>query len=72
MKTLLYSFILSSLLFFDKIDANTDLIREAVANPSRKEENKKRDVYRNPYETLKFFELDRSKRVLEIIPGRGW
>ena len=37
-----------------------------------KEENKKRDVYRNPYETLNFFGLDRSKKVLEIIPGRGW
>ena len=58
MKTLLYSFILSSLLFFDKIDANTDLIKEAVANPYRKEENKKRDVYRNPYETLNFFGLE--------------
>ena len=46
MKTLLYSFILSTLLFFNKIDANTDLIKEAVANPYRKEENKKRDLYR--------------------------
>ena len=66
MKTLLYSFILSTLLFFNKSDANTDLIREAVDNPHRKEENKERDVYRNPYETLNFFELDRSKKVLEI------
>ena len=72
MKTLLYSLILTTLLFFNKIDANTDLIREAVDNPHRKEENKERDVYRNPYETLNFFELDRSKKVLEIIPGRGW
>ena len=72
MKTLLYSLILTIFLFFDKIEANTDLIREAVDNPHRKEENKKRDVYRNPYETLKFFELDRSKKILEIVPGRGW
>ena len=72
MKALLYSLILTTLLFFNKIDANTDLIREAVENPHRKEENKKRDVYRNPYETLNFFGLDRSKKVLEIIPGRGW
>ena len=46
MKTLLYSLILTTLLFFNKIDANTDLIREAVENPHRKEENKKRDVHR--------------------------
>ena len=58
--------------FFNKIDANTDLIKKAVENPHRKEINQDRDVYRNPYETLKFFGLDKSKKVLEIIPGRGW
>ncbi len=72
MKALLYSLIFTTLLFFNKIDANNDLLREAVENPNRKEENKQRDVYRNPYETLNFFGLDRSKKVLEIIPGRGW
>ena len=38
MKALLYSLILTTLLFFNKIEANTDLIREAVENPHRKEE----------------------------------
>ena len=72
MKILLYSLTLTFFLFFYKIDANTNLIKEAVENPHRKEKNIKRDVYRNPYETLNFFELDKSKKVLEIIPGRGW
>ena len=71
MKALQYSLILTTLLFFNKIEANTDLIREAVDNPHRKEENKERDVYRNPYETLNFFELDRSKKVLEITENEG-
>ena len=72
MKTLLYFFILTFFFFFNKIDANTELIKEAVENPYRKEVNQQRDVYRNPYETLNFFGLDKSKKVLEIVPGRGW
>ena len=72
MKTLLYSCVLIFLFFSNKIDADSDLIKEAIENPFRKEINQKRDVYRNPYETLNFFELDKSKKVLEIIPGRGW
>ena len=44
MKVLLYSLILTILLFFNKIDANSDLIKEAVGNPHRKEENKKREL----------------------------
>ena len=72
MKTLLYLFIFTFLFVFNKINANTDLIKEAVENPNRKEINQKRDVYRNPYETLNFFGLDKSKKVLEIVPGRGW
>ena len=38
MKDLLYSLIFTTLLFFNKIDANNDLLREAVENPNRKEE----------------------------------
>ncbi len=72
MKILFYSITLTFLFFFCKTDANIDLIQKAVENPNRKEENIKRDVYRNPYETLNFFGLDKSKKVLEIIPGRGW
>ena len=67
MKALLYSLIFTTLLFFNKIDANNDLLREAVENPNRKEENRQRDVYRNPYETLNFFGLDRSKKLLNHL-----
>ena len=53
-------------------NGNKDLLKESVNNPFRKEINKKRDKYRNPYQTLSFFGLDREKKVLEIVPGRGW
>ncbi len=51
---------------------NTDSIIDAVNNENRSLANKNRDIYRNPTETLKFFEINREKKILEIIPGRGW
>ena len=50
----------------------TDLLIEAINNEFRSDNNKKRDRYRNPLETLTFFEIEREKKILEIIPGRGW
>ena len=44
----------------------------SVNNKYRSELNKNRDVFRNPKETLEFFELNTNKKVLEIAPGRGW
>jgi predicted methyltransferase len=38
----------------------------------RSEENKQRNVYRNPSETLSFFEIKEDMHVLEISPGGGW
>lgn len=47
-------------------------IQDSVNNTFRSENNKKRDKYRNPIQTLKFFGLDHQKKILEIAPGRGW
>lgn len=47
-------------------------IEEAVASSYRTEENKKRDQYRHPVETLKFFGLRPEMTVVEIYPGAGW
>lgn len=47
-------------------------IEEAVASSFRTEENKKRDQYRHPVETLKFFGLKPEMTVIEIYPGGGW
>lgn len=45
---------------------------EAVQAPFRSEENKKRDIYRHPTETLKFFGLKSDMTVVEVYPGAGW
>lgn len=48
-------------------------LEEAVSNTTyRTEENKKRDIYRHPLETLSFFGLKPEMTVIEISPGFGW
>ena len=48
-------------------------IQEAVTGSSyRTEENKKRDIYRHPVETLNFFGLKPDMTVVEVFPGTGW
>ncbi len=44
----------------------------AVQNPDRDAENKARDIYRHPLETLSFFEIQPGQTVVEIWPGGGW
>lgn len=46
---------------------------EAAVNSSyRTVENMRRDRYRHPIETLKFFGLQPDMTVVEITPGNGW
>ncbi len=44
----------------------------AVADPQRSEANRARDQYRHPAETLAFFGVKPTDRVVEFIPGGGW
>ncbi|MBH43256.1 MAG: methyltransferase [Rickettsiales bacterium] len=44
----------------------------SVNNEFRKESHKKRDIYRNPLETLTFFGIKKHFTVLEILPGKGY
>jgi predicted methyltransferase len=44
----------------------------AIAGEHRSEENRARDAYRHPLETLQFFGIEPSMRVIEVRPGRGW
>ncbi len=53
-------------------NAANEFITEAVASEHRTEQNKARDVYRHPAETLSFFGIRPDMKVLEILPGRGW
>lgn len=52
--------------------AQDDRLKEIIAGDHRTAENKARDRYRNPYETLTFFGIRPDMTVVEIYPGRGW
>ena len=47
-------------------------LQKSIDNFGRSEMNVMRDKYRNPLETLKFFGIDKSKKVLEVSPGHGY
>jgi predicted methyltransferase len=44
----------------------------AIAGPQRSAENRARDVWRHPGETLSFFGIRPEMTVVEISPGGGW
>lgn len=44
----------------------------ALAGAQRSEENRARDTFRHPQQTLEFFGIEPDMRVLEIRPGGGW
>lgn len=47
-------------------------LEQAVAGEHRSEQNRARDAYRHPVETLLFFGLEPSMTVVELSPGAGW
>lgn len=47
-------------------------LQGAVNSSYRSVENAKRDQYRHPLETLKFFGIQPNMTVVEITPGAGW
>lgn len=47
-------------------------IAKAIANPARPAENRARDQYRHPAETLAFFGVKPGQTVVEFIPSGGW
>ncbi|MEO1553799.1 MAG: hypothetical protein AAFR82_07655 [Pseudomonadota bacterium] len=53
-------------------EAGPMALAEAVAGDWRSDDEKARDGWRNPAETLDFFEIAPSDTVIEIWPGGGW
>jgi len=51
---------------------SADALRDAVAAPHRTPEFVERDRYRNPEQTLRFFDIQPEHDVVEISPGAGW
>ena len=47
-------------------------LTDIVAGDWRSDAEKARDVWRNPVETLEFFEIEPNDTVVEIWPGGGW
>jgi len=47
-------------------------VAAGMTGDHRSEENKARDAYRHPAETLAFFGLEDGMTVMEIWPGGGW
>ncbi len=55
-----------------KSDEAPASLAEIVKGTQRSDENKARDIYRHPQETLEFFEVKNDMQVVEIWPGGGW
>jgi predicted methyltransferase len=47
-------------------------LRKIVSSDHRSEKNINRNVYRNPVDTLRFFEVQPEMTVVEVSPGGGW
>jgi predicted methyltransferase len=52
--------------------ARENALRAAIENPTRSAENRARDEFRHPVETLLFLGIDPNQVVVEVWPGGGW
>ena len=69
-KIFIYFVLVSTFLGLQNLQAST--IEDAVINNERSSKNIARDKYRNPIETLKFFQIKSNMTVIELSPGSGW
>lgn len=53
-------------------DATNALVKKAMSEASRPDNDKARDANRKPVETLAFFGFKSDMKVVELIPGGGW
>jgi predicted methyltransferase len=49
-----------------------EALQAAINGDHRSADNKARDVYRSPYQTLSFFGVEPNHTVIEAWPGGGW
>ncbi|MEM9729150.1 MAG: methyltransferase [Myxococcota bacterium] len=56
----------------DEVVGDALTLDAIVAGATRSPENKARDEYRHPVETLTFFGVEPDMHVLEVRPGGGW
>ncbi len=53
-------------------DSNESKWAGVLSGPQRTPEERARDVYRHPRETLEFFEVQEGMNVVELAASRGW
>ncbi|WP_084395733.1 class I SAM-dependent methyltransferase [Henriciella aquimarina] len=56
----------------DTAEAGSYTVEDAMAGSWRSEDEKARDQYRHPAETLEFLGIEGDDTVIEIWPGGGW
>jgi predicted methyltransferase len=66
------SIFIFSFIFFNFFSLQAHNLEQSVNSEDRSIENIKRDKFRHPYETLKFFGIDPEMTVVELSPGGGW
>lgn len=54
-----------------EIESSGDVLDAVLAHP-RRDADRIRDEFRNPGETLRFFEVEPTHTVVEALPGGGW
>lgn len=59
-------------LAFSGVSYAETTLDSVVKSEHRSVENKARDAYRHPIETLEFFEVRPNQTIVEINPGGGW
>ena len=72
MKLVLSSLLLASLVSCASRPHYPKTISEAVNSSFRSEDFRKRDQYRHPEQTLKFFDVQPHMTVVEVWPSGGW
>ena len=70
-KTFTYILFLNAILFLIPYSSSHSL-EDAIKSKDRSSKNVMRDRYRNPYDTLSFFEIEQNMKVVELSPGGGW
>jgi predicted methyltransferase len=58
--------------YYGPASISTATMRAALAAPHRRPEDRARDIYRHPADTLAFFGLRDDMTVVELWPGNGW
>jgi len=69
MRKLLIGILLSFIIF---VGSEAHNLEESISSDHRSTENKARDTYRNPLETLNFFRITPEMTLVELSPGGGW